>query len=177
MDTALQALLSYQFILLCLAIAAVTYVFRLTIEFFILDNPKMPGTRTSKFWRDLVLPVLPVFVGMILCFWVKAGIYPDGIVTTAARVNLGLVAGLLSGLIYKVVAGMLAAKIPPAATVTTVTTVDPTNMMNPVSSVTTVEALPAAPPPPPVAPNPNPVEVPEELKQLAADVSKTISKE
>jgi hypothetical protein len=173
MDTALQALLSYQFILLCLAIAAITYVFRLTIEFFILDNPKMPGTRTSKFWRNLALPVSPVFFGVILCLLVKTGIYPEGIVTQAARVNIGLVAGLLSGLIYRVVVGMLAAKIPPSATVTTVTTVDPTNMANPVSSVTTVETLPPAP----VVPNPNPTEVTEELKQLAADVSKTISKE
>lgn len=173
MDTALQALLSYQFILLCLAIAAITYVFRLTIQFFILDNPKMPGTRTNKFWRELILPISPVFFGVILCFCVKAGIYPEGIVTQAARINLGLVAGLLSGLIYKVVVGMLAAKIPAVATITTTTTIDPTNTNNPVSSVTTVEAADTTP----VTVVPNPTEAPEDLKQLAADVSKTINKE
>lgn len=172
MDTALQALLSYQFILLCLAIAAITYVFRLTVQFFILDNPKMPGNRASKFWRELILPISPVFFGVILVLLVKDGIYPEGIVTQAARVNLGLVAGLLSGLIYKVVVGMLAAKIPAVATITTTTTIDPTNTNNPVSSVTTVEA---ADPVVPAAPNT--IEAPEELKQLAADVSKTINKE
>lgn len=112
MDTALQALLSWQFVLLCLGLSAITHVFRLIVQFFILDNPKIPANRTSIFWRSVILPAFPFILGLIIGAFIKNGIYPDGIVVTAARMNLGLVAGLLSGLVYKVVTELIKSKMP-----------------------------------------------------------------
>jgi len=115
MDTALQALLSYQFILLCLSIAAITYVFKLTTQFFILDRPNMPGSRTSAFWTEVLLPIFPLFIGTIIGWLIKTSLYPEMVTGTAGRIFFGLVAGLLSGLVYRVVWGMIKSKIPAAS--------------------------------------------------------------
>ncbi len=112
MDTALQALLSYQFILFCLALSAITYVLRLAVQFFILDNPKLPGSRTSKLWKELLLPIAPVLNGALFGWLIKGSIYPEMVHDTAGRVFFGLVAGLLSGLVYRVVWGMIKSKLP-----------------------------------------------------------------
>ncbi len=112
MDTALQALLSYQFILFCLGLAAITYVLRLVVQFFVLDNPKLPGTRASALWKELLLPIAPVVNGALLGWLVKTSLYPEVVTGTAGRVFFGLVAGLLSGLVYRVVWGMIKSKLP-----------------------------------------------------------------
>lgn len=111
MDTGLQALLSWQFLLFCLGIAAITFIMRKIFEFIVLDNPKMPGSKASRLWTDLLLPVGPVFTGAIIAFFAKHYPYPNGIVSASGRILFGLVAGFLSGLIYRVIKGMLKAKI------------------------------------------------------------------
>lgn len=112
METALQALLSYQFILFCLGLSAITYVIRLAVQFFILDNPKMPGSRTSKLWTELLLPIAPVVNGALLGWLIKTSLYPTGVHETVGRVFFGLVAGLFSGLVYRVIWGMIKSKLP-----------------------------------------------------------------
>lgn len=111
MDTGLEALLSWQFLLFCLGIAAITFVIRKIFEFAVLDNPKMPGNKASRLWTELLLPVGPVFTGAIIAFFAKQYPYPSGIVSASGRILFGLVAGLLSGLIYRVIRGMLKSKI------------------------------------------------------------------
>jgi len=110
MDTVFQALISWQFVLFCLGVAAITFVLRKLIEFFILDNPKMPGTRTSKFWTDLVLPTFPVLFGCLVGLLGKQYPYPETLNSTSGRVLFGMVAGLFSGLIYRVVKSFLSSK-------------------------------------------------------------------
>lgn len=112
MDTVLHALLSYQFVLFCLGLAAITYVIRLAVQFFILDNPKMPGSRVSAFWREFLLPIAPVVNGAIIGLLVKSSLYPTVVDGTASRVFFGLVAGLLSGLVYRVIWGLIKTKLP-----------------------------------------------------------------
>ena len=126
MDTALQALLSYQFILLCLSIAAITYVFKLTTQFFILDRPNMPGSRTSAFWTEVLLPIFPLFIGTMIGWLIKTGLYPEMVIGTAGRIFFGLVAGLLSGLVYRVVWGMIKSKIPESSIIQNI----PVNLTN-----------------------------------------------
>jgi hypothetical protein len=111
MDTGLEALLSWQFLLFCLSIAAITFVIRKIFEFVVLDNPKMPGNRTSRLWTELLLPIGPVFTGAAVAFFAKQYPYPSGISSASGRILFGLVAGLLSGLIYRVIRGMLKSKI------------------------------------------------------------------
>lgn len=111
MDAGLEALLSWQFLLFCLGIAAITFVIRKIVEFTILDNPKMPGNRFSKIWRNLLLPIGPVFTGLIVSFFATGYPYPSGIDSVSGRLLFGLVAGFLSGLVYRVITGMLKNKI------------------------------------------------------------------
>lgn len=115
MDAVFYAIFSWQFLLFCLGIAAVTFVIRKLVEFFVLDNPKMPGSRASKLWRELLLPIGPVCGGAIVALLAHGYPYPEGINSVSGRVIFGLVAGLLSGLVYRVITGM-AKKTTEAAT-------------------------------------------------------------
>lgn len=112
MDNLLQTLLTWQFILFSLGIAAITEVIRRGIEFFILDNPKMPGTRASKFWREFLLPIAPYVNGILIAFFATKFPYPEGIDSVSAREFFGLVAGAFSGLTYRVITGLLKNKAP-----------------------------------------------------------------
>ena len=110
MDSMLQALLSWQFLIFCLAIAAITFVIRKIVE-FILDKPSVPASKSSVLWTDLILPILPVVLGCICGLAAKKYPYPDGLNFISGRVAFGLVAGLLSTLVYRVVNSFLLAKI------------------------------------------------------------------
>jgi hypothetical protein len=138
MDPILQVLLSWQFVLFSLAVATVMYVLRIVVEYIMTSmniDPKKP-----KWWNDLALPILPVFVGTITAVYLKSFPYPDGLVTTGSRVVFGLVAGLLSTLVYRVFKAILYQKIQglvqtlpgavpnPAEVTTTVTTPTPTTV-------------------------------------------------
>jgi hypothetical protein len=78
------------------------------IEFFILDNPKMPGTRASKFWNDLFLPLAPLANGAIVAvlFGDKLPL-PADLHSLGVRITYGLVAGLLSGFVYRILRALL----------------------------------------------------------------------
>lgn len=110
MDPILQILLSWQFILFGLAVAGVVYVIRILVEYFIQLAKKDP--KTSKLWSELLLPTMPVVLGALGAVYFKSFPYPDGLVTKSDRVIFGLVAGLLSTLMYRVIKGLLAQKEP-----------------------------------------------------------------
>jgi hypothetical protein len=105
MDQAFQALLTWQFLFFCLAIAALTFVFR-KIGDFIINNYKF-STIVMKFWTDLMLPILPVLTGSVMALILKKYPYPDNLTTGSSRFIWGLVAGLLSGLVYRIVKSFL----------------------------------------------------------------------
>jgi hypothetical protein len=113
MDNVLQALLSWQFIFFALAIAAMTFVLRKVVEFAI-DSPHIPtGTMTkeNRFWTELILPISPVLMGAAIGFFATMYPFPDGIASASARIAFGMVAGLLSGLLYRVIKGVLVSKL------------------------------------------------------------------
>lgn len=111
-STGFQYLLSWQFWVFCLGLAAITFVIRKAVEFFILDNPKMPGSRTSSLWRNLLLPIAPICNGVIIGFFAKQYPYPEGISSASGRVFFGLVAGLLSSTVYRLAWNLVKDKIP-----------------------------------------------------------------
>jgi|HubBroStandDraft_5_1064220.scaffolds.fasta_scaffold99723_2 phosphoglycerol transferase MdoB-like AlkP superfamily enzyme len=118
MDPILTILLSWQFILFGLAVAGVVYVVRILVEYFIQLAKRDP--KTSKFWSELVLPILPVALGALAAVKFKSFPYPDGLVTRGDRIIFGLVAGLLSTLLYRIVKGLLSAKEVPQQTINVV---------------------------------------------------------
>lgn len=100
MENAISLFLNLSFLMACLGIAAFTFVCRKVIE-FIIDNPNIPLSKYSKFWRDLFLPILPIIVGGICGYIFKSYSYPDGFDGTGSRISFGLVAGLCSGFFYR----------------------------------------------------------------------------
>lgn len=109
MDPILSVLLSWQFILFGLAIAAIMYVVRIVVEYFIQLAKGDP--KTSKLWNNLFLPILPVVIGSVFALKIKTFPYPEGLVTAGDRFIFGLVAGLLSTLLYRVVKSMISKKL------------------------------------------------------------------
>lgn len=145
MDPILQVLLSWQFVLFSLAVAAVMYVIRIIVEFIFIEfkiDPKKP-----QWWNDLVMPILPVVIGCLGAIGVTSFPYPDGLTTKGARIVFGLVAGLLSTLLYRVFKALLYQKIQ-----------DLVQALPGASGVSPVPALPA--PTPTVVPDPTVVSSP-----------------
>lgn len=109
MDTALQALISWQFVLFCLAVTSFTYVVR-TVADYILKykgiNPK-----ACTIWVDLFLPILPIILGSVGAVLAKQYPYPLEIHSGSGRFVFGLCAGLLSGLVWRIVKATLTAKL------------------------------------------------------------------
>ena len=109
MDTVFQALLSWQLLMACLAIASVTFVVRKVAEYCM--ETYLSFKKESRLWTDLILPIFPVVFGSLVALFAKGLPFPDGITTGSARFACGLVAGLLSGLVYRVIKSFLAAKV------------------------------------------------------------------
>jgi len=65
----------------------------------------------SKLWKELILPIFPVFLGPTAAFLAKQYPFPNGLTSASARIAFGLVAGLLSGLVYRVLKSALGYKI------------------------------------------------------------------
>jgi hypothetical protein len=67
--------------------------------------------KESKLWNDLLLPILPVIIGASGGYLFKTYPYPNGLITDGDRIVFGLVAGLLSTLLYRVVKALMFQKI------------------------------------------------------------------
>ncbi|MCZ2224563.1 MAG: hypothetical protein LC122_13140 [Chitinophagales bacterium] len=102
----LAILFSWQFVLLCLGISAVVYIIRLVVEYLLQTFHK----KESKLWVAVILPALPIFVGLFFGLKINSYPYPEGVSTLGAHSIFGLVAGLLSGLVYKIVKELISSK-------------------------------------------------------------------
>ena len=109
MDTALQALLSWQFIIFCLALTAVTYVVRMVVDYTL--NSRKIDAKSCHIWVELILPILPVVLGCFGALLAKKYPYPVEIISGSGRIAFGLCAGLLSGLVWRLVKAILGAKL------------------------------------------------------------------
>ncbi len=107
MNEFLSIFLTWQFLVLCVGIAAITFVIRTLIEYMILNNPKMPGTSQSRFWRDFVLVVLPIVLGMLFPFVSSDLSYPALVQDNASKFLFSASAGLLSPTLYRVIKALL----------------------------------------------------------------------
>lgn len=113
MDT---IILTWQFVFFSLSIAAVMFVVKKTAEYLMSRSSSLPN-KDSKIWTDLLLPVLPIVIGALAGLLFKKFPYPDGLTTTSSRIIFGLVAGLLSTLVYRVAKSFLFQKIMPTKNV------------------------------------------------------------
>lgn len=115
MDSILQALLSWQFLFFCLAVGAVVFVIRLFVEYGMENWWPLKQWRTankdSKLWRSLILPILPIALGLLAGLVAKGYPYPEGITSTSGRLAFGLVGGFTSSLIVRLYVSFLSSKV------------------------------------------------------------------
>jgi len=109
MDASLQAILSYQFMLFCLAISAITYVITMIVEYSLNAHSIIP--QENHVWSHLILPILPVILGSGIALLAKQYPYPAGITNVSGRFVFGLVSGLLATLVWRWVKAVITGKI------------------------------------------------------------------
>lgn len=103
MDQLLSLLLSLSFLIFCLGLAALTFIVRTLVEFWVL--------RSNRVWRDLILPLLPVVSGGLVAWLTPGYAYPEMIGSEpVGRVFFGVVAGLFSGLVYRLIISLIKGK-------------------------------------------------------------------
>ena len=110
MDSILQSFLSYQFLLATFAIAGINFVLRKLTE-FIINNFLNANIFVKKLWNDLALPISPLVTGGVFGFFVTNFAFPVDIKSVSSRVAFGIVAGMFSGLVYRVTKSLLKQKL------------------------------------------------------------------
>ena len=86
--------LSWNFGLLACSVSIIMYVIKLNISYFINK------LNSIQFYQKIVLPLLPLILGAIIAI-IPGFPFPPEIITISSKILLGIVAGSLSGLIYK----------------------------------------------------------------------------
>ena len=114
MDNIFQTLLSWQFVLFCLGLTAIVFIVRKTFEYVLANVSSF--AKSSKVWKELILPIFPIVLGPLVAYIAKEYPYGDTLKFTSGRLMFGLVAGLLSGLMYRVIKSFLTTKIAPETT-------------------------------------------------------------
>lgn len=107
MQEFLSIFMTWQFVLLCFSICAVVFMARKIVEYFILNNPKMPGDSQSAFWRDFVLVIMPIVLGGSFPFVAKSFTFPDVLHDSYSKFMFGLSAGLFGPILYRIIKAFL----------------------------------------------------------------------
>lgn len=102
------------FIIFCLAIYAVSFSLRKILE-VAFSKWNLAG---RYFWREAALVALPVLVGLVIGAFLKTFPYPEGFTGRGSHMLYGLVCGLSSSLVYRVVTSLVR-KLWPGATPST----------------------------------------------------------
>jgi hypothetical protein len=105
----LTIICSPQFMLFGLAIASIILVIRAIVE-YLLGLLKIDYSK-NKLWNDVILPILPVGIGALWAMYLKTYPYPNNLISQGDRIIFGMVAGLLSGLTYRMVKSLMYQKV------------------------------------------------------------------
>lgn len=112
MDSILETLLSWQFIVFGLAVAAVLFIFRKLFEYILDIYLKLDKqSKVYKLWSELFLPILPMLLGATGSLLITSFPYPNDLTSAGGRFVFGLVAGLMSGLFYRIIKAMVSSKL------------------------------------------------------------------
>jgi hypothetical protein len=109
MDPILSTLISWQLVFFSLGVAAGVFVIRKIVEYLMANHQFF--SKESKLWTELLLPILPIFLGASCAILFKMFPYPSGLVSWSGRFIFGLVAGFLSSTVYRVMNALLGEKI------------------------------------------------------------------
>ena len=132
----LSIIFGWQTAVLCCAIYAIVFVTRK-----VLEGIPVFKLAANKYWRDIVLPILPIVFGVVLgCIPTTEVLYPGNIgLTLINRIIFGAVAGLFSSWVYaKVYGAMTSWKIVKDEPPVTETTTDVSSTATTVVTTTTI---------------------------------------
>jgi hypothetical protein len=103
----LSLVFSWQFLFMSLAVAALIYAIRLLVENI------WKTISENKIWRDAILPIMPIVLGGFIGLMAKQFPFPfpEGLTSASARIIFGIVAGLLSAQVYKIIKAMIDKKV------------------------------------------------------------------
>jgi hypothetical protein len=105
MDEVFQTFFSAQTILLCLGVYVITFVCRRVTE------TVWPRVKFNRYWREIWVPIGPIFNGALLGLVLKTWVYPDAVGTSVGgRVLYGAVCGLFSAFLYNRIRAWLKSK-------------------------------------------------------------------
>jgi len=100
----LAIFMTWNFLLLSLAISAILFVIRTIAE-------NKWNLKDNHWWNNVIMPIAPIVIGCLFGAIAVGFPYPAEIVKISGRICFGIVAGLFSGQTFKVVRGLLSAKI------------------------------------------------------------------
>lgn len=102
---ALTGLFTLPFLVLCVIIGLIVAGFRWMVEKLAIEIAYVFPDKYEPwwvwFWREAILPVLPLAFGALIAFFVKDYPYPAPFdKSDSARLFIGIIAGLSSGFLY-----------------------------------------------------------------------------
>jgi hypothetical protein len=103
MDPMFQTLFGWQLVMFGLTIVGIMYVIRAFVEYFIAPTD-------GRFWSTVVRPSMHVILGGLLGLFFTSFPYPEQLAQRWDRVVFGIVAGLLSAPIYRLIEYALSPK-------------------------------------------------------------------
>ena len=104
----MEAILTWQVGVFALAVFILTHFLRKMLEaLFPSIRKDTPLTTWQRVWDLVLLPSLPVFVGVLLGVLVKTWPWPPGIATPGARALLGAVVGFFSTWFYRILKAVI----------------------------------------------------------------------
>jgi hypothetical protein len=106
MEQIFLGFITWQFLFFCLALGALVYVVRTSVEFALHNTNK-----NAKWWRELVLPIFPIVLGPTVTFFITVYPYPEGFDGAGGRWIFGLVAGFTSGFVVRIYKSWLSGKV------------------------------------------------------------------
>ncbi len=106
MDTALLSLFSLVFFVFAFGINIVVMAFRAIVEaiFKKLDVvlPAKVENFISDFWKEWVLPAMPIVIGGLMAYFISDYPYPpEFAASNSGRLFFGLIAGFFSATVYR----------------------------------------------------------------------------
>lgn len=109
MDKIFDTLLTWQFLMFCLGLAAITSAVRSFVDYGFKHSTKFRKFKNA--WEDLILPIMPISLGSLIGYLASSYPYPGEISTVSGRLFFGMVAGLLSGFVYRLLKSLLLSNI------------------------------------------------------------------
>jgi hypothetical protein len=96
MEFGLDTLFCWQTVLLGFGVYVCMFVLR------VLAEKVFKKVSDNYYWKEIALPLLPVFIGALIGFLAVKFPFPAGISSKSARILYGVFCGFLSSKIYRI---------------------------------------------------------------------------